>query len=136
MLVLKLGIARFDRIGVNMWLKLLDTLSFLNDWWQRFEHAWLLVLVANEVNIIRWYWTAEVTGLIHSLLYALEALFLFTHSELVLKHLLCGSAVVSYFFTRARLVLSEVFNFLIQDFFDQVVMINGQPFAFFIEIML
>ena len=113
MLVLKLRIARFDRIGVNMWLKLLDTLSFLNDWRQRFEHAWLLVLVANEVNIIRWYWTAEVTGLIHSMLYALEALFLFTHSELVLKHLLCGSAVVSYFFTGARLVLSEVFNFLI-----------------------
>lgn len=70
---LQLRIALFDRIGVNMWLKLLDTLSFLNDWRQRFEHAWLLVLVADEVDIIR-YWTAEVTGLIHSLLYALEAI--------------------------------------------------------------
>lgn len=96
-----------------MWFELLDTLSFLNDWWQRFEHAWLLVLVADEVDIVRWDWTAEVAGLIYSLLYALEALFLFTHSELVLKHLLGRSAVVSYFFTGARLVLSEVFNFLI-----------------------
>ena len=113
MLVLKLRIALFDRIGVNMWLKLLDALPLLNDWWQRLEHAWLLVLVANEVNIIRWYRTAEVAGLIHSLLYGLEALFLFTHSELVLKHLLSGSAIVSYFLTGARLVLSEVFNFLI-----------------------
>jgi hypothetical protein len=98
---------------MNMWLKLLDTLSFLNDWRQRFEHAWLLVLVAYEVNIVRCYRTAQLASLTHSMLYALEALFLFTHSELVFKHLLGGSAVVSYFFTGACLVLSEVFNFLI-----------------------
>jgi len=54
----------------------------------------------------------------------------------VLKHLLCWSTIIPDLFTWPRLTISQVLDLLIQNFFNQMVMVHRQAFTLLVNIVL